>query len=202
MDYAEFREPDRSVPQRTTAQIRSRGLHPTSKASVGAGWLVLPRVRFHEPLAGPSHETQGPARWGPNKQLDYSLCQLSREMPRTAPIGSSVSLGAWQPERYGQEVQKMPVEIIGELGTSERRGLRRSCTRRLGRAIREHGRSEEGRGREGGVLPGRDKEAFLQHTQIGLVSMLQKRCDLPCTNAGALVRGCLITPLASRSQHE
>ena len=47
---------------------------------------------------------------------------------------------------YGQESRKMQVEITGELGTSERRRLRRSCALRLGRAIREHGRREEGRG--------------------------------------------------------
>ncbi len=41
-------------------------------------------------------------------------------MPRAAPIGSSVSLGAWQLERYAQEVRKIPVEIIGELRTSDK----------------------------------------------------------------------------------
>ena len=64
MDYAEFREPDMSTPQTTTAQIRSQRLHPPSKASIGAGWLALSRVRLHEGLAGTSHETQGPARGG------------------------------------------------------------------------------------------------------------------------------------------
>ncbi len=82
MDYAEFREPDMSTPQTTAAQIRSRRLHPPSKASVGAGWLALPRVRFHEALTGTPYETQEPARGRCDAQLDYALRYLP---PKGAP---------------------------------------------------------------------------------------------------------------------
>jgi hypothetical protein len=86
MDYAEFRETDLSTPQTTTAQIRSRRLHPTSKASVGAGRLALSRVRFHEALTSTSHETQEPARRRCDAQLDYALRYLPPKGTSWSPL--------------------------------------------------------------------------------------------------------------------
>src|SRR5260370_20117629 len=88
MDYAELREPDVSTPQTTTAEIRSPRLHPTSKASVGTGWLALPRVRFHERLAGPSHETQEPVRGRCDEQLDYAMRYLPSKRASWSPLNT------------------------------------------------------------------------------------------------------------------
>src|SRR5260370_10042916 len=85
MDYAEFRELHMSAPQ-TTAQIRSRRLHPASKARVGAGRLALSRVRFHEALTSTSFETQGPARGRCDAQLDCALRYLPPKGASWSPL--------------------------------------------------------------------------------------------------------------------
>src|SRR5260370_3989728 len=88
MDYAEFREPDLSKPQRTTAETRSRRIHPRSKASAGAGWLALSRVRLHEALTGTSYETQEPARGRCDAQLDYALRYLPPKDASRSPLNT------------------------------------------------------------------------------------------------------------------
>ena len=79
-----------STPQTTTAQIRFRRLQSPSKASVGAGWLALPRVRFHDAFTGTSYETQEPSRGRCDAKLDYTLYELPREMSRTLAAGTSI----------------------------------------------------------------------------------------------------------------
>src|SRR5207245_2809346 len=83
-DYAKFNEFGASTSKTTQAQTERGRVHNSPKPGPRTRWLAVSRVRFHGRPGGPSHETQEPARWRCDAQLDYALRRLSWQMSRGA----------------------------------------------------------------------------------------------------------------------
>ncbi len=74
------------MPETTSTQTGSERIRNRPDTRARTRWLAVPRVRFYERVGGPSRETQEPARWRCNAQLDHALRRLSRQMSRRAPV--------------------------------------------------------------------------------------------------------------------
>ena len=107
-DYPRFNKSGASTSKATQAQTGSGRVCNTPKPGPGTRSLAVSRVRFHERLGGPSHKTQGQARWRCDAQLDYALLPLPWKTSRMASIRSLVLLGVWQPEEVWPGGTKNP----------------------------------------------------------------------------------------------
>jgi hypothetical protein len=91
-DYAKSNQFRASKSETTSNQTGSERVRNRPDTRARTRWLAVSRVRFHAVLGGPSHETQESARWRCDAQLDYALRWLSWQMPRTAPVETTVLL--------------------------------------------------------------------------------------------------------------
>src|SRR5205085_8956992 len=89
-DDANFTKFDASTPKTTSTQTGSEKIRNCPDAHTRTRWLALSRVRFHGRPRSPSHQTQEPARWRCDAQLDYPLGRVSWQMSRKARVETMI----------------------------------------------------------------------------------------------------------------
>ena len=91
--YAKFNQFGAPTSETTSTQIGSERVLNRPETRARTRWLAVPRVRFHARLGGSSRETQEPARWRRDDQLDYALRWLSRKMSRRTLVETKIITG-------------------------------------------------------------------------------------------------------------